>query len=50
MSKIIIDLSETIEIVIAEIIALLIIKIIGQMIHRINNLWRDRARRRPFDD
>ena len=46
MSKIIIDLSETIEIVIAEIIALLI----GQMIHRINNLWRDRARRRPFDD
>jgi len=50
MSKIIIELSKTLEIVIAEIIALLIIIIIGQMIHRINNLWRDRLRRRPLDD
>jgi energy-converting hydrogenase Eha subunit A len=50
MSKIIIELSETSEIIIAEIIALLIILIIVQMIHKINNIWKDKPRRRPFDD
>ena len=50
MSRIIIELSETSEIVIAEIIALLIILTIGQMVCKINNVWRDRPRRRPFDD
>lgn len=50
MSKIIIELSETSEIIIAEIIALLIILTIGRIIYRINNAWVDKPRRRPFDD
>ena len=50
MSRIIIELSETSEIVIAEIIALLIILTIGQMVCKINNVWKDRPRRRSFDD
>ena len=50
MSRLIIELSETSEIIIAEIIALLIILIIGQMVCKINNVWRDKPRRRPFDD
>ena len=50
MSRIIIELSETSEIIIAEIIALLIILTIGQMVYKINNVWKDRPRRRPFDD
>lgn len=50
MSKIIIELSEASKIIIAEIIALLIIITIGQLIYRINNMWIDRPRRRPFDE
>ena len=50
MSRIIIELSETSEITIAEIVALLLILTIGQMVYRINNVWRDKPRRRPFDD
>jgi len=50
MSKIIIELSKTSEIIIAEIIALLIILMIGQILYKVNNMWKDKPRRRPFDD
>ena len=44
MSKVIIELSETSEIIIGEIIALLIILIIARMIYKINNTWSDKPR------
>ena len=44
MSKVIIELSETSEIIIGEIIALLIILIIARMIYKINNIWSDKSR------
>ena len=50
MSRIIIEISETSEIIIAEIIALLLFVIIGQIILKINNMWKDKMKRRPFDD
>ena len=50
MSRIIIELSDTSEIIIAEIIAFIIILTIGQIVYKINNMWRDRLRPRRFDD
>jgi hypothetical protein len=50
MSRIIIELSDTSEIIIAEVIAFMIILTIGQIVYKIHNMWRDRLRPRRFDD
>ena len=50
ISRIIIELSGTSEISSAGIIALLIFIMIGQMVLEINEMWKDKVRRRAFDD
>ena len=50
MSRIIIEFSDTSEIIIAEIVAFMIIVTIGQIVYRINNMWRDKLRPKRFDD